>query len=1716
MVGPKTVLKTSIESVSFQKFDMHLNNRTNMELKEGISAEQTKLKSTKEKAAKQDKDTGNDTWHTLKSMCLDRLDGKKGKTEEEEFKEDKLKASSLEAQKKLDTFLCDKAREGKNGCDPCRRTFEPSDLALPCRFHKSNIEMQEYQVGFLVRYAVLTGVRSTEPKVREAAITNFRKLSRVDDNEGSSDIKKMMTMPVKEWQSQIVEMLGSDHQSITQLELLTQLFFTAIQSVFKTSQCCQENIRAESNRYLEETSLQESDTDLFQTLFVYAGVFGYLAWFAKFVLHAINNDPSMRPVLVLAEMWKFNTNVCPALVLIYKYGSSKYPWMETLIYNFTSLFSHLWTQSHVTKAVDRRALLDFATLTPSPINPGTLSFKKTLLPRLQADTAVCHNCKKRLPRSCKKLFPVCFQSIHKEELFPREVACLEREVSEHNRDVWSEDLMQCPRTIRLVCSTICLIQQLEGVNPTVHQILKINPPVGVPPDPKDTWPGQLEAMKYFALRRLMEVYFYGKEHDASRQKQRARKIAGKSPNTNRPTLPDTNTPPVPAEMLQYQENMLLHNPNDADVKCKHIKVWNSKAMFHPIEDLRKYTAKMDSDGLSTACIDTDLLVETCESIDLSLQDQTIRLIVNMKIRQLEAKTIHLFNTRLAKIPVDYLRENCNKLAVQIHNVKDSKKIFGEEQCLLGIWDVDFDETEIEGVLICKSPKTLYAFRPHNSGEFWSMLCENMSATEVFAHINDTVASLTDSLSACLELSDWTGQDLAKSTVKALAIIRMEKMRARLINRFSPALGTIRFDAVQLGCNAAQEEPNVLVNHSNGLNRTTSKHLVGCPHVLSWQGSLCYWKNTKSHEEDRFNTTAWAFECREVNAGRAKVPASFWKMLPKKLQILALKETFPTVREQVERLPTFIMEVGSLPRSCVDDLQSSKLMKLAFVSENRSPRYVILLTVVSEKLACILVSDQEEVDLLYQQARLHCFEERLTDGHSELFGEVGTKNTQSGKWTFKRKEELEHHAHNQSVGYLNKSLGSVLWTGDLQICLLQGDTVVGMEKHKELYKLIQFSIKEAKKKSEDMDIGSVRNCAFYSASNHQVFSTYASIVTEHTMPQNKELAELFSNTMKRDNSSLVAFNVERKAIENHWGTLKKCFFFNVHVHDSYYIHKELEEGKTTLIGFFLHPQEMMKDLVECDTAELGRRLMVLRYDHRMGVLVAYVPKEKGKGQELWEKLTKDSRSFTNSHGKLFKKLKRPPKARPRNANTESLKEWWANLEASSSESESGSEECEECFLEKSGKVVELQESETDSDQKLKQGVEALGGKMVINRLKDGTKAHIIMVGQGSNKEKESPKAIEEDPQEKLKKGVEAVGGKMVNMGGMTVLGNSEAVQDVQDMMSVKAGDVNEKDIGKRDVASDEKPTLLNGDHAFAKNLKKMFPETGSAASNGARPKEARATHAIGKKEKQENERKNAQTTEDKEHSEEDLVLSPKLLAALAGPNGDQETIIRIMKANGINARVPEEESRLDAAEETPHQKLRKGVEAIGGKMVSLGGMTVLGNSGAVQDVQNIVSAGGVTVLGQAGAVDDFMSTMSQGANMVPSLGGITVLGHAGAVDRSALRAGSKEDTDPDAPNSPFMENGDPRPGRPDDKKICWHCQTPDGKFSAVAGKLITLSKCRGCRKVTVCKLPVFHGPLKLCWICPCIYTVLPMLVQNAATNRFSTFCLLFYHLVLAFV
>merc|ERR1712004_502720 len=136
--------------------------------------------------------------------------------------------------------------------------------------------------------------------------------------------------------------------------------------------------------------------------------------------------------------------------------------------------------------------------------------------------------------------------------------------------------------------------------------------------------------------------------------------------------------------------------------------------------------------------------------------------------------------------------------------------------------------------------------------------------------------------------------------------------------------------------------------------------------------------------------------------------------------------------------------------------------------------------------------------------------------------------------------------------------------------------------------------------------------------------------------------------------------------------------------------------------------------------------------------------------------------------------------------------------------------------------------------------------------------------GSNEKKEDKKKDEEEPEETLKKEVEAIGGKIFTQGGVTVLGNADAIKDTQDSYSEKDDSLKEKNVDTRKTTAKEKPALLDGKHAFAKNLKKMFPEAGAGANNGARPKETKGTFVVGKKEKKQEERKKAQSSEEKEN------------------------------------------------------------------------------------------------------------------------------------------------------------------------------------------------------------------------------------------------------------
>ncbi|MCP4483792.1 MAG: hypothetical protein GY823_04420 [Flavobacteriaceae bacterium] len=218
---------------------------------------------------------------------------------------------------------------------------------------------------------------------------------------------------------------------------------------------------------------------------------------------------------------------------------------------------------------------------------------------------------------------------------------------------------------------------------------------------------------------------------------------------------------------------------------------------------------------SRLCLDLHLVVDTCERLDLPLQDAGRRAALAAAIRSLDTRTIHLFNSSLAEVPVDFPRENCHKLVLagtagkerddlaDVYRAADERytvtlnKIFDEVPCLLGIWAADFDECTVDGLLICQDPKTFYAFRPHDPKAFWTLLTEKIS-DNLYTYINGIVKSITDSVTASSmnDFPNWGEHDLAVNAVKALAVFRTENIRLRLISRLTEAGGINRFGAVQ--------------------------------------------------------------------------------------------------------------------------------------------------------------------------------------------------------------------------------------------------------------------------------------------------------------------------------------------------------------------------------------------------------------------------------------------------------------------------------------------------------------------------------------------------------------------------------------------------------------------------------------------------------------------------------------------------------------------------------------------------------------------------------------------------------------------------------------------------------------------------------------------------------------------------------------------------------
>ena len=414
-----------------------------------------------------------------------------------------------------------------------------------------------------------------------------------------------------------------------------------------------------------------------------------------------------------------------------------------------------------------------------------------------------------------------------------------------------------------------------------------------------------------------------------------------------------------------------------------------------------------------------------------------------------------------------------------------------------------------------------------------------------------------------------------------------------------------------------------------------------------------------------------------------------------------------------------------------------------------------------------------------------------------------------------------------------------------------------------------------------------------------------------------------------------------------------------------------------MAFFLQPQELMSDLVQLPAAVLGPRLLLLRYDHRMGVLVAYVPKERGKGQQLWQKLAQDRDNLVRDHERLWRKMTRPESemsAKDSKPSKRMLEKGWTSDVASD--------------LRKKIELVGGRISQTETEA-LFESFEALVEPKKVVKNSELTYAELKI------REREVKRQIAE---------------KKRQMKEPTNPGTVEV--DVQKMFKMNAQE--------------------RFDLAISVNSKVLTST--SNLSNGARPKDIQVTDprkckpTIGRKDEKIRENKKAKTPDDIEVVEgaESLTVPAELLAALAGPGGDQDKIINSMKSMGINLGS---ESSMSTT-----MTMTASISASG-----LSSVTGLASMDA--DATGSEKASVRRLLESMEETDEDLSEPKKTKKKQKK-----VKKKRGSVDKSPKENGLKESNQEDLATA-----------KPDPEKICWACRKPDTTTK--------LSKCRGCRKVS---------------------------------------------------
>ena len=154
---------------------------------------------------------------------------------------------------------------------------------------------------------------------------------------------------------------------------------------------------------------------------------------------------------------------------------------------------------------------------------------------------------------------------------------------------------------------------------------------------------------------------------------------------------------------------------------------------------------------------------------------------------------------------------------------------------------------------------------------------------------------------------------------------------------------------------------------------------------------------------------------------------------------------------------------------------------------------------------------------------------------------------------------------------------------MQTFLISNEPVRGFQKTNDYCKMAKNVITEAVRHVEQEDLGSLRNGPFLSPSGHFVYSNYAVITGSDTPDHHfRKCGETAV--------SLIAFNVERKVVEQCIGTFKKCFLYNLHIQDFDYFFSELRDSKTTMLAFLLEKDELVRDVLKMSPTDFSKRIL----------------------------------------------------------------------------------------------------------------------------------------------------------------------------------------------------------------------------------------------------------------------------------------------------------------------------------------------------------------------------------------------------------------------------------------------------------------------------------------------------------------------------------------------